>query len=199
MVVESSFASSIQQRIASSRLLTLGTLCVRTSISPRLTSISSSSVRTTAWLSNASSSSPACVWISFTREPRMLGNATTSSPFLIVPETTVPAKPRKSWCGRITYCTGKRKSTRLRSALMVTVSRWCRTLGPSYHGMRSLFLTTLSPASALTGMKVMSWMSSLLENPCTLRRSGRRPPASNPRGPSCSPPRGRAGSPEAMR
>lgn len=53
----------------------------------------------------------------------MLGSATTSSPTLMVPETICPEKLRKSWRGRITYCTGKRKSTRFRSALMVTLSK----------------------------------------------------------------------------
>ena len=49
-------------------------------------------------------------------------------------------------CGRITYCTGKRTSTRLRSEAMCTCSRWCSSDGavvPGHVlGPRS---TTLSP------------------------------------------------------
>ncbi len=53
-----------------------------------------------------------------------------------------------SCCGRITYCTGKRASIRLRSEAMCTSSRWCSSEGPSYQGMASLRVTTLSPVSA---------------------------------------------------
>jgi hypothetical protein len=37
------------------------------------------------------------------------GSTTTSSPGATVPATTVPAKPRKSWFGRHTHCTGMRR------------------------------------------------------------------------------------------
>ena len=100
----------------------------------------------------------------FTREARPDGRATTSSPGRIVPEATVPAKPRKSRCGRSTVCTGKRKSTKLRSAATCTFSSVCSSVCPWYQGMRSLRRVTLSPSSALSGMNVMSWMSSFCEN-----------------------------------
>ena len=76
------------------------------------------------------------------------------------PEATVPQKPRKSRFGRLTYCTGKRRSIRLRSEAMCTVSSWCSSVSPWYHGMCVLGSTTLSPFSADSGMKRRSPMSS---------------------------------------
>ena len=64
---------------------------------------------------NASSSSPSNVTIDFTRLVLREGSAITLSPLRIRPEATVPQKPRKSRFGRLTNCTGKRKSIRLRS------------------------------------------------------------------------------------
>ena len=64
----------------------------------------------------------------------------------------------------MTYCTGKRTSTRLRSLATWTFSRWCSSDGPSYQGMLSERLTTLSPLSAETGMIVRSGTRSLVAN-----------------------------------
>ncbi len=92
-------------------------------MSPRLTSTSSSSVSSTESPAAASGSGPSAVATARTRLARPEGSTTTSSPGLTVPDATRPAKPRKSWCGRTTYCTGKRKSTRLIPAPTFTVSR----------------------------------------------------------------------------
>src|SRR6266550_147155 len=55
-------------------------------------------------------------------------------------------------CGRITYWTGNRTSTRLRSEATYSRSRWRRSGSPSYQGMFSDCVTTLSPCSAEIGM-----------------------------------------------
>ena len=134
-------------------------------MSPRLTSTSSASVTVTAWGANASSSSPSYVTIDFTRLRLPDGSTITSSPLRRMPDATVPAKPRKSRLGRMTYCTGNRRSVRLRSLAMWTVSRWSSSGGPEYHGIASLLDATLSPFSADIGMKVMSRRSSLATKP----------------------------------
>ena len=71
----------------------------------------------------------------------------------------MPAKPRKSRFGRTTSWTGKRKSSRLRSEPMYTVSRSVISGEPVYQGMFGLFVTTLSPSSAEIGMKWTSGIS----------------------------------------
>jgi hypothetical protein len=92
-----------------------------------------------------------------------------SSP-LCTPLARVPAKPRKFRFGRLTYCTGKRRSVKLRSADS-TVSRISISDWPVYHGERSLWFTTLSPLSADIGTKCR-----LLGFRLMLRRtSGSRP------------------------
>ncbi len=53
---------------------------------------------------------------------------------------------------------------RLRSLATWTFSRWCNRLGPSYHGMFSERVTTLSPLRADTGMTVRSGTRSLAAN-----------------------------------
>ena len=114
-------------------------------MSPRLTSTSSVRVTVTACGANASANSPSYVTIDFTRLSLPDGSTMTSSPFRTIPDATVPEKPRKSRLGRRTYCTGKRRSVRLRSLAMCTVSRWSSSGGPEYHGIASLRETTLSP------------------------------------------------------
>lgn len=89
----------------------------------------------------------------FTLLPLPDGNATTSSPLRTTPLARVPAKPRKFRFGRFTYCTGKRMSSRLRSAAISTVSRISISDWPAYQGERSDLLTTLSPLSADIGTK----------------------------------------------
>ncbi len=101
----------------------------------------------------------------FTRDRRPEGRAITSSPRRSTPEATVPLNPRKSRFGRSTYWTGKRRSMRLRSVAMLTVSRWFSSVAPSYQGMCSLRSTTLSPLRAERGMKWMSPTSSFAANP----------------------------------
>ncbi|MNE48689.1 hypothetical protein D3C80_1431690 [compost metagenome] len=81
------------------------------------------------------------------------GSTTISSPLCTTPLAMVPAKPRKFRFGRLTYCTGKRRSVKLRSAETSTVSRISISVGPAYHGDCSLWLTTLSPLSADIGTK----------------------------------------------
>ncbi|MCY1533572.1 hypothetical protein D9M68_689090 [compost metagenome] len=81
------------------------------------------------------------------------GRTTTSSPLRTMPLARVPAKPRKLRFGRLTYCTGKRRSVKLRSPATSTVSRISINDWPSYQGERSLLLTTLSPLSADIGTK----------------------------------------------
>ena len=89
------------------------------------------------------------------------GSATSSSPLFTTPEAMVPAKPRKLRFGRVTSCTGKRRSVRLRSAATSTVSRISISDGPVYHGLRSLRLTTLSPFSADMGTKCTELLASV--------------------------------------
>ena len=66
----------------------------------------------------ASSRLPSKVTISLIRDVWRLGRIVTSSPGRMVPEAIVPQNPRKFRCGRLTNCTGKRKSRRLRSLSM---------------------------------------------------------------------------------
>ncbi len=62
----------------------------------------------------------------------------------------------------MTYCTGKRVSTRSRSEATCTCSRWCISVGPEYHGVFSERFTTLSPWSAEIGMTSRSGMLSFV-------------------------------------
>ncbi len=138
-------------------------------MSPRLTSISSSRQTATDMGANASSSSPSQVTMDFTRLVRPEGSTVTGSPRRTTPEASVPAKARKSRLGRMTYCTGNRRSVRLMSRAMGTVSRCSSSAGPSYHGVRRLRLTTLSPSSALMGMYVMSPASGISVGNCAAK------------------------------
>src|SRR5690554_273947 len=79
------------------------------------------------------------------------GNTFTASPTLITPEATVPQKPRKSKLGRLTYCTGKRKSEKFLLAVSGADSNISINVGPLYQAARSEGLTTLSPSSADIG------------------------------------------------
>ena len=47
----------------------------------------------------------------------------------------MPAKPRKSRLGRLTYCTGKRNGRSCRPCSISTVSRCSSSVGPAYQGM----------------------------------------------------------------
>jgi hypothetical protein len=64
----------------------------------------------------------------------------------------------------MTYCTGKRVSTRSRSEATCTFSRWWSSDGPSYQFMFSDRVTTLSPSSAEIGMIVRSGIESFVAN-----------------------------------
>ena len=157
--------SAIHTTIASSSADTCGSLPGLTSMSPRLTSISSASVTVTAIGLKASSSSPSYVTIDFTLLRRPDGSATTSSPLRMIPDAIVPENPRKLRFGRRTYCTGNRMSARLRSDAMCTDSRWLSSGGPSYHGMAALLVATFSPLRADIGMNCTSGMPSLATKP----------------------------------
>ena len=107
------------------------------------------------------------------------GNAITSSPLRTIPEATLPQKPRKSRLGRNTYCTGKRKSARLWSLSIWTVSRKSSKDIPAYHGVRSDLTTTLSPSKADSGIQVTSGMfngaiNSLYSLTISLKRSSEK-------------------------
>ena len=104
------------------------------------------------------------VTIDFTRLVLRDGRTNTSSPGRMIPEATVPAKPRKSRCGRFTTWTGNRKSSRLRSEAMNTVSRKFIKVLPKYQGMSWLRSTTLSPRRAETGTNCRSGMSKRAAN-----------------------------------
>ncbi len=54
--------------------------------------------------------------------------------------------------GRITYCTGNRNGASCGSGSTGTFSRCSSKVGPEYHGVFADFSTTLSPASADTGI-----------------------------------------------
>src|SRR5690606_39933458 len=101
----------------------------------------------------ADSSSSSYVTMDLTRLFFSDGNTMISSPLRTTPDASVPQKPRKFRLGRLTYCTGKRRSLRLRFLAISTVSNRDINVGPSYHGICSLGLTTLSPLSADMGMK----------------------------------------------
>src|ERR1035441_3109189 len=124
----------IHTRVASNRRAACGRLPESASMSPRLTSISSSRQTATDMGANASSSSPSQVTMDLTRLVRPEGSTVTGSPLRTTPEASVPAKPRKSRLGRMTYCTGKRRSVVLMSRAMGTVSRCSNNAGPWYHG-----------------------------------------------------------------
>ena len=149
-------SSSIHTIIASKLRSITGRLSGCTSISPRETSISSSSVSVTDCGGKAYSSSPSYVTMLFTLEVFPEGSAMTVSPLRTIPDATLPQKPRKSRFGRSTYCTGKRKSVKLWSLSICTVSRKSSKEIPLYHGVRSDLSTTLSPSSAERGIQFTS-------------------------------------------
>ena len=86
-----------QQSITSKSCCPSGRFSLRTSMSPRLMSISSSKVMVTDIGGKASSSSPVRVWMPEILLSNPDGRATTLSPFLKIPPATRPAYPRKSW------------------------------------------------------------------------------------------------------
>ncbi|MNC30126.1 hypothetical protein D3C75_784010 [compost metagenome] len=126
----SSGSSAIHTSMASKLSATRGRLSACTSMSPRDTSISSSRVRVTAWPGIACSSSPSKVTMERTLLVLPDGSTAISSPLCTMPLARVPAKPRKFRFGRLTYCTGKRMSVRLRSAAISTLSRISISVGP---------------------------------------------------------------------
>jgi hypothetical protein len=109
--------------VASNWSATLGSASVFANTSPRLTSISSSSVSVMDWPATATSRSPSIVTSRATLLSRPDGSTRTFSPGRIVPLTIVPAKPRKSRLGRLTHCTGRRNAAWRISSSISTVSR----------------------------------------------------------------------------
>ena len=87
----SSVSSPIHASVASNRSATCGRLLLRTIMSPREMSISSSRVITTDWPADPSSSAPSMVSTVFTCVAIPLGSATTSSPGDTVPLAIRPA------------------------------------------------------------------------------------------------------------
>ena len=96
-------SSLSQQTIASNSLPTTGRFILRTIMSPRLMSTSSSVVITIESDAEALSRLPPYVSIDLTRVLFPEGSTTISSPGWMEPDTTRPANPRKLWSGRITY------------------------------------------------------------------------------------------------
>ncbi len=73
----------------------------------------------------------------------------------------VPAKPRKSWLGRLTHCTGRRKPIAPPCCSTSTLSRYSSTLWPRYQGVCGERSSRLSPCSADSGMAV-TWANAEL-------------------------------------
>ena len=73
------------------------------------------------------------------------GSTRTRSPGRTVPPTTRPEKPRKSWSGRFTHCTGIRKGPSLGACSISTVSRCSISVGPRYQGVCSLGVGDVVP------------------------------------------------------
>ena len=97
------------------------------------------------------------------RVTRPDGRMRTSAPGAIVPDAIWPAKPRKSWLGRLTHCTGMRSGL---AASAVDVERHrvemleqARARVPRH---RSLRLMTLSPLRPDTGIATHSAIPILL-------------------------------------
>src|SRR5690625_2031180 len=98
----------------------IGTLFFRTIMSPRLTSISSYMVSVMESPGIASYRLPSFVTIYLTLLLIREGRAWISPPALILPDATLPENHLKFWLERMTYCTGKRKSTMLCEDLTLT-------------------------------------------------------------------------------
>ena len=72
---------------------------------------------------------------------------------LTAPLAIVPAKPRKSRCGRLTHCTGRRNGAARRSSLDLDPLRDdASRCGPSNQGVFALRAETLSPKRAEIGI-----------------------------------------------
>ena len=148
---------------------TAGALFGRQIMSPREMSISSASRTVTDIGGNASSTGPSAVSIAAIgvvkpgRQHHDLVAGLEHAAGDLAGVAAVVGAPSVD-CGRITYCTGNRTSTRLRSEAMCTCSRWCSSDGPSYQGMFAERVTMLSPCSAEIGMTVRSGASSLAAN-----------------------------------
>ena len=77
-------------------------------------------------------------------------------PGAIRPAAMVPEKPRKSKSGRLTYCTAIRNAASVAAMRGAASSKAASRLPPVYHGIRSVGASTLSPATAQTGIAVTS-------------------------------------------
>ena len=113
---------------------------------------------------NASAMVPVAVCSALIRVCFPEGSTAIASPGRSTPEASVAQKPRKSRFGRSTSCTGRRRSTRLRSLATCTFSRCSSSVWPWYHGMLSPRCTTFSPSSADRGRKWMSRTCSRVAN-----------------------------------
>ena len=125
--------------------------------SPRLQSTSSSNVITTLCGARASERSPPSSVeraMRRTRVSRPEGMIRTRSPAFTVPEAIVPANPRKSSDGRITYCTGMRNGATGEACSTRTFSSNSKIGAPLYQAAFAPRVTTFSPVSALTGTAI---------------------------------------------
>ena len=82
------------------------------------------------------------------------GSALILSPGRMTPEETMPAKPRKSWFGRLTHWTGMRNGFSRRSSSTGASSSQLISGGPEYQGELALGPVILSPRRADIGMAV---------------------------------------------
>ena len=104
--------------------------------SPRLQSTSSVKRERDGLPAMARGTSPPKVTMRATREVLPEGSTRTASPGRTWPLQIMPMKPRKSWFGRFTHCTGMRNARRWAAAASTsTVSRCSRSVGPAYQGV----------------------------------------------------------------
>ncbi len=127
-------------------------------MSPRPASTCSSSTSEIDIGAYARSSAPSRPGIECTLTICFDGSTITASPVFTSPRATMPAQDLKSLPCRSTVCTGNRNGPSAASLRSGTVSRYSSRFAPVYHGVFALRSTTLSPASAHTGMK-STWHS----------------------------------------
>ena len=128
-------SSAIQTTIASNFCSTRGTLPGRTSMSPRLTSISSSSVSVTDCGAKASSSSPSNVTIDFTRLVFREGRAMISSPLADDARGDRAAEAAEVEVRPIDELHGEAEVLEVAVGADVDVFQRCISVGPLYHGV----------------------------------------------------------------
>ena len=100
---------------------------------------------------------------------------TIGSPRLIRPPAIVPAKPRKSRCGRLTHCTGRRNGAfRRSSSTSIAFEMVDADTAPRCQGVCGLDEEMLSPTRAEIGIATSERKSSGAANALkasTMRRN----------------------------